>query len=123
MSGANDSRSSSHFRFVAVFRFGTFAPALRASDSPIAIACLRLFTVPPLPPLPLFNVPLFRFFITRSTLLLAAFPYLRVLFFRVAMSENPPSLDGWPCMRFGHTAPLRSKQHATLLDRAFLLAV
>lgn len=34
------------------FFFGTFAPFLRASDKPIAIACLRLFTFPPLPPLP-----------------------------------------------------------------------
>ena len=31
---------------------GTFAPFLRASERPIAIACLRLLTLPPLPPLP-----------------------------------------------------------------------
>jgi hypothetical protein len=75
-----------HFRFA-----GTFAPAFRASDNPIAIACFRLFTLPPLPPFPLFSVPLFRFFIARSTLLPAAFPYFRVLFFRVAMSAHPRS--------------------------------
>jgi hypothetical protein len=28
-------------------RFGTFAPFFRASERPIAIACLRLFTFPP----------------------------------------------------------------------------
>lgn len=40
--------------FLAVFFapfLGTFAPFFRASDSPIAIACLRLFTVFPLRPL------------------------------------------------------------------------
>lgn len=35
---------------------GTFAPFERASESPIAIACLRLLTFAPL--LPLFNLPL-----------------------------------------------------------------
>jgi hypothetical protein len=35
---------------------GTFAPFLRASDKPMAIACLRLFTFPPLAPLPDFSV-------------------------------------------------------------------
>lgn len=47
------------------FFFGTFAPRFRASDSPIAIACLRLFTFRPLPPL--LSVPRLRFFIARST--------------------------------------------------------
>ena len=36
-------------------RFGTFLPLLRASERAMAIACLRLFTVPPLPPLLLFK--------------------------------------------------------------------
>lgn len=35
---------------------GTFLPFLRASESPIAIACFLLFTGLPLP---LFNVPFF----------------------------------------------------------------
>ena len=35
--------------FAEVFFFGTLAPALRASDNPIAIACLRLVTFLPLP--------------------------------------------------------------------------
>src|ERR1700722_8882822 len=59
----------------AVF-FGTFAPAARASESPIAIACLRLLTVRPEPPL--FRVPAVRFFIARSTLLDAFLEYFRV---------------------------------------------
>ena len=37
--------------------FGTFLPFLRASDRPMAIACLRLLTLPPRPPLPLLSVP------------------------------------------------------------------
>ena len=56
---------------------GTFAPFFRASDNPIAIACLRLFTRPPLPPLPLFSVPFFLRRIALPTLLLAARPYFR----------------------------------------------
>jgi hypothetical protein len=63
------------FFFDADFlRAGTFAPFFRASDSPIAIACLRLFTLPPLPPRPLLSEPDFRFFIARFTDLPAAFP-------------------------------------------------
>src|SRR5205085_10921698 len=54
---------------------GTFAPFLRASDKPIAIACLRLFTLPPLPPRPLLSVPFFRRRIALSTRLPAALPY------------------------------------------------
>src|SRR5690349_4889389 len=41
------------FFFDADFLRGTFAPLARASERPIAIACLRLFTLPPLPPRPL----------------------------------------------------------------------
>lgn len=36
---------------------GTFFPFLRALDNPIAIACLRLLTLPALPPRPLLAVP------------------------------------------------------------------
>jgi hypothetical protein len=45
-------------------RAGTFPPARRASDRPIAIACLRLFTFCPEP---LFNVPRLRSRIARAT--------------------------------------------------------
>jgi hypothetical protein len=60
-----------------VRRRGTFAPFDRASESPIAIACLRLFTRPPRPPLPLRSVPRFRRRIALATRLLAARPYFR----------------------------------------------
>jgi hypothetical protein len=54
---------------------GTLAPFSRASESPIAIACLRLVTFRP--ERPLLSVPDFRFFIARLTLLPAALPYFR----------------------------------------------
>jgi len=70
---------------------GTFAPFFRASESPIAIACLRLVTLPPLPPFPDLSVPFFRRRIADSTRLPAALPYLRLPddFFRAAI-PNPP---------------------------------
>jgi hypothetical protein len=48
-------------------RFGTLPPARRASDRPIAIACLRLVTF--LPDRPLRKVPRLRSRIVFSTLL------------------------------------------------------
>src|SRR5579864_4256905 len=65
------SRCQSFFR-------GTLAPLERASDNPIAIACSRLFTVPPFPPGPDFRVPLCMRWMALSTRLLAASPYSRV---------------------------------------------
>src|ERR1700686_994066 len=61
----------------AAFLRGTFAPFLRASERPIAIACFRLFTVPPLPPRPDFSVPRFLRRIALATVFPAAFPYFR----------------------------------------------
>ena len=58
---------------LAVF-FGTFCPAALASDNPIAMACLRLFTFRP--ERPLLKVPLLRFFIARLTEPDAFFEYL-----------------------------------------------
>jgi hypothetical protein len=46
-------------------RFGTFAPERRASDKPIAIACLRLVTLRP--ERPLRSVPRLRSCIARFT--------------------------------------------------------
>jgi hypothetical protein len=63
----------------AAFFCGTFAPFLRASDKPIAIACFRLFTLPPLPPRPERNVPFFFRRMALATVFDAAAPYL---FFR-----------------------------------------
>lgn len=64
----------------AVF-FGILAPFLRASDRPIAIACLRLFTVPPEP---LFSVPALRFFIALSTVDCALGPYFAMVYLLAA---------------------------------------
>ena len=44
----------------------------------MAIACLRLVTFPPFPPLPDLKVPFFRRRIALSTRLDAALPYLRL---------------------------------------------
>lgn len=63
--------------FLPVFFFGTFAPSARASDRPIAIACLRLLTFLPEPPL--FSVPALRFFIARPTLADAFLEYFRAI--------------------------------------------
>jgi hypothetical protein len=52
---------------------GTLPPSARASDKPIAIACLRLVTFLPEPPL--FSVPRLRSCIAFSTLSEAFFPY------------------------------------------------
>jgi hypothetical protein len=75
--------------FFAVFRFfdalfGTFLPLALASDSPIAIACLRLLTLRP--ERPLFSVPALRFFIARLTSAAAFLEYLGA----IAFSGFPP---------------------------------
>jgi hypothetical protein len=54
------------------FFFGTLAPAFRACESPMAIACLRLLTF--LPDLPLLSVPRLRSCIAFLTLLCAFLP-------------------------------------------------
>jgi len=59
--------------FDADFFFGTLAPAFRASESPIAIACFLLVTF--FPDRPLFSVPAFRSCIAFSTFLEAFLPY------------------------------------------------
>src|SRR5579885_1854352 len=71
--------------FLALFFFrGTFAPDLRASERPMAMACLRLVTFLPLRPL--FSLPFFIARISRSTDFDAALLYLRPLdFFFVAI--------------------------------------
>jgi hypothetical protein len=55
---------------------GTLPPVFRASDRPIAIACLRLVTF--LPECPLRNVPCLRSCIAFFTLLCAVPPYLAI---------------------------------------------
>ncbi len=56
----------------ADFLFGTFAPFLRASDRPIAMACFLLVTFPPVPDR---SEPRFRRRIALSTVFAAARPY------------------------------------------------
>jgi hypothetical protein len=73
--------------------FGTFAPALRASERPIAMACLRLVTFFPLRPL--FSVPVLRSRMARATLRPAFGLYLRPPEDRfVAAMENSPFHGG-----------------------------
>ena len=72
--------------FLPVFFFGTFFPSALASESPIAIACLRLLTF--LPDRPLFSVPALRFFIARSTLADAFFEYFRAMTFLPVVTEK-----------------------------------
>lgn len=92
---------------------GTFAPFFLASDNPIAIACLRLFTVLPLRPD--LSVPFLRRRIALSTRLDAALPYFRLpVFFRAAMLI-PPVKVWYGCVRDGvaHVVPEK-----TAVDRA-----
>jgi hypothetical protein len=64
---------------------GTFLPFLRAFDRPMAIACLRLFTLPARPPLR--AVPRLERRISRSTSRPAPREYLR--FLRLAIRFSP----------------------------------
>ena len=66
--------------FAAVFFGGTFVPARRASDRPIAIACFRLLTFLPEPPLR--SVPSLRSCMTFLTFACAFFPYFAMSFLR-----------------------------------------
>jgi len=87
----SDDAHTATFKLQLDFFGGTFAPFLRASDSPMAIACLRLFTLPPLPPLPERRVPRFLRRMALLTVLLAPLPYLRLreLPFFVAIVSPP----------------------------------
>jgi hypothetical protein len=70
---------------------GTLAPLFRASERPMAMACLRLFTVPPFPPGPDLSVPFFFRRIADSTDLPAASPYFPLPddFFVAAIWNSP----------------------------------
>jgi hypothetical protein len=81
-------------------RGGTLAPFLRASERPMAIACFLLLTVPPLPPLPDFNVPRFLRRIALRTVFAAAFPYLAIVIsFSVKNPRNGSRRDRRPWAR------------------------
>src|ERR1700744_3849975 len=64
-----------------LFFFGTRLPFLRALERPIAIACLRVFTLPPLPPRPLLAVPFLYRRISLSTSRFELRAYLVFFFF------------------------------------------
>ena len=77
------------FLFFRFDFFGTFLPFFRASERPIAIACFRLLTFPPFPPLPRFSSPFFLRCIARFTSLPALFEY----FLAKETSLNLPNLS------------------------------
>src|SRR5271163_364846 len=77
-----DDRIKTRASVYEAFFFGTLAPFLRASERPMAIACLRLLTGPPFPPLPDRSVPFFSRRTALSTDLPAAWSYLRPPDFR-----------------------------------------
>ncbi|MBN9041003.1 MAG: hypothetical protein J0H38_06905 [Rhizobiales bacterium] len=79
--------------FFDAFFGGTFLPSLRASERPIAIACLRLVTF--LPDLPLFKVPALRLRRARPTFADALREYFR------AMMLSPPNETPIPVHRDG----------------------
>ena len=79
---------------------GTFAPFFLASDRPIAIACFRLFTVPPFPPRPDFSVPFFRRRIALAVLGLAIF----------LVAFTPTPFHDNSLMHFFQLDPFRSNQ-------------
>ncbi len=87
-------REELRLRLEEDFFFGTFAPDLRASERPMAMACLRLVTFLPLRPL--FSVPALRSRMARSTLLPALGLYLRPAedFFAAAIVKFSLPLNG-----------------------------
>lgn len=82
-----------------VYREGTFAPDLRASDKPMAIACLRLFTF--LPDFPDRSLPRFISCIARSTFEEAFLLYFRdLLFVAIFTHRNRGCLTSWAARTF-----------------------
>lgn len=74
---------------------GTLPPARRASESPMAMACLRLVTFLPEPPLR--NVPRLRSRMAFATLAWAFFPYFAMPEPRVSRLPFRRPLPGAPC--------------------------
>lgn len=85
---AEDFRAEDFFAPRLLGGGGTFSPFSRASESPMAIACSRLFTRPPCPYLPLFKVPRFWRWSALPTVLLAARLYFRPVDFLAAMRPS-----------------------------------
>ncbi len=105
-----------HQRFAARFWDGTFAPSRRASERPIATACLRLVTC--FPDLPLRSVPDFISCIARSTFLDAFAPYLAIV--------HPPLINrhgarkGRAHARDVGTTAFESRPHEGTLQSSFM---
>jgi hypothetical protein len=72
--------------YVLDFFFGAFLPSLRASESPMAIACFRLFTVLPLRPL--LRVPSLRSCIAFSTFFEAPLEYFLAIVVYLLLPSN-----------------------------------
>jgi hypothetical protein len=78
--GAINTQARTRIRTLAVltgFFAGDLGAFLGASERPMAMACLRLVTRPPLPPLPERSVPRFLLRMALATVLPAPLPYLR----------------------------------------------
>lgn len=73
------------------FFLGTLAPDRRASDSPMAIACLRLLTLAP--ERPLFSLPRFISRTAFLTLRPLALPYFRATAAALALDSGLPTID------------------------------
>jgi hypothetical protein len=86
------------------FFAGTFAPARRAWESPIAIACLRLVTF--LPNFPLRRLPFLRSCIVFLTFAWAFFPY-----FAIAQSPASAWMDGGTTIGLLRTPAWRDRSH------------
>ena len=96
-------------------RPGPFPPSRRASDSPIAIACLRLFTFLPDPPDR--SVPRLRSCIAFSTFWEAFRPYLRAKgHLQVSLLQV---LDRWHSWHPGCTVPPATAPEAQRLEAGF----
>ena len=102
------------------FFVGTFFPFFRASERPIAMACFWLFTVPPLPPLPLFNWPRLRLCMALFTSLDALAEYFRAIcvspfetisrcsLVEAIRTHRQGPLRGWPLVVWPHHLNLAS---------------
>ena len=96
---------------------GTFAPFWRASDRPIAMACLRLFT-DARRPRPDFSVPLFARRMALRTLFCADVPYFRPFEFELRRLAMCPSLTVGAAPELPHVSALKLGMPDTLTNPA-----
>ena len=99
------------------FLLGTLPPSRRASERPIAMACLRLVTF--LPERPLRSVPRLALCMARSTFFDAFFPYLAIVDLQNAGQQGISSATAAVCVcPFGHSASVRWEACARGVNRA-----